>query len=101
LLDQDFGSKESVVFLGKFFDELLVLVEFFQIINRHIFELNILGTIDVVGIGQDTDGHARTRNIWQLYGSRETFVTLRIIVFETDLKLNGLDEFSFLVLRVL
>jgi hypothetical protein len=36
-----------------------------------------------------------------LYGSRETFVTLRIVVFETDLKLNGLNEFSFLVLRVL
>jgi hypothetical protein len=47
------------------------------------------------------DRHARTRNARQLDGAGETFVTLRIIVLQANLELDGLKEIPlFLVLRV-
>lgn len=46
LLDQSFGSDESIVFLSELFNELLVLVEFLQILNGHEgqFLVQLLGT---------------------------------------------------------
>ena len=43
------------------------------------------------------NGHARAGNLWELDGARETFVTLRIIVLETDLEFDGLEEVAFLL----
>lgn len=45
------------------------------------------------------DAHARTRNGWQFDGSGETLVTLRIIVLEADLELDGLEEVSLLLVQ--
>ena len=84
LFDQSFGSQEGVVLFRELLDELFVLVEpeyiiiimkfvakdywlgehpLFQIINRHVLELNLLGTIDIGSISKNADGHARTRNV--------------------------------------
>lgn len=48
LLDQLLGGDEGVVFAREFLDELFVLVEFLQIVDRHRLERVVLGTIDVV-----------------------------------------------------
>lgn len=63
LLDENFGSKESVVLLGELLDELLVLVELLQILNRHVLELDKLGTIDIGSISENADRHARTGDV--------------------------------------
>lgn len=34
-----------------------------QVINGHVFELNLLGTIDVSSIGENANGHARAGNV--------------------------------------
>lgn len=48
------------------------------------------------------DGHVGARDTGKLDGSRETLVTLRVIVLKTDLELDGLEEVSLLgVLGVL
>jgi len=48
------------------------------------------------------DSHAGTRNARELDGARETLVSLRIIVLEADLELDGLQEVSLLgLVRVL
>jgi len=73
-------------------DELLVLVELLQVIDSHEFELNQLGTIDIGGIGQDAHGHTRSRNVRQLDGTRETLVSLGVVVLESDLQLDSLGE---------
>ncbi len=76
----------------------------------------MLRTIDVGGIGEDADGHARARHVWepmctsarqctkicadmknQLDGARETLGALRVIVLQTDLELNRLDEVAALL----
>lgn len=47
------------------------------------------------------DGHVGTRNGRQLDGARETLVTLGVVVLQTDLELDGLEEVSLLlILRV-
>jgi len=97
LLDQDFGSQESIVLLSELLDELLVLVQFFEIINGHVLKLNLLGTIDVGSVTEQADGHARTGNVGQLDSSRETLVTLGIVVLEANLEFDGLDEVALLV----
>lgn len=80
LLDQRLRGEESVVFLGELLDQLLVLVQsntdddehlvvpfertrkektnaLLQIVHRHVFELNLLGPIDVSSIGENADRH--------------------------------------------
>jgi len=42
------------------------------------------------------DGHVWARDNWETDGSGETLVTLRIIVLEADLELDGLEEVSLL-----
>lgn len=50
----------------------------------------MLGTVDVVLVTENADGHVRAGNSGQLDGARETLVTLGVIVLEADLELNGL-----------
>lgn len=45
------------------------------------------------------DAHVGAGDDWQTDGSRETLVTLRIIVLETDLELDGLEEVALLGLE--
>lgn len=43
------------------------------------------------------DAHAGTRNAGQLDGAGETLVTLGVIVLQTDLELDGLEEVPLLL----
>jgi hypothetical protein len=45
------------------------------------------------------NGHAGAGNLGKADRSRETLVTLRIIVLKADLKLDGLEEVSLLGLQ--
>lgn len=118
LLDQGFGSQESIVLLGELLDELLVLVEpigrksssasfliqihpdhrnaLLQILNGHVLQVNLLGLIDVGGVGQNAERHSGSGNVGQLDGTRETLVSLGVVVLQTDLQLDGFDEVSLL-----
>ncbi len=37
----------------------------FEIVNGHVLEFNLLGTIDVSGVSQDAGGLAGSGNIWE------------------------------------
>lgn len=52
--------------------------------------------IEVVDV---PNGHSRSGNNWQTDCSRETLVTLRIIVLEADLEFDGFEEVSLLGLE--
>jgi hypothetical protein len=45
------------------------------------------------------DGHVGTGDGGQLDGARETLVTLGVVVLQTDLKLDGLEEVTLLLLE--
>ena len=85
-----------------------------QVVDGHVLELNLLGTVDVIRIGENAQGHARAGNVGEpatvvrplnidictedsLDGTRETLITLRVVVFEANLELNGLHEVSLLL----
>lgn len=59
----------------------------------------MLGTVDIVLVTQDADGHVGAGHGGQLDGARETLITLRVIVLEADLELDGLEEVSLLGLQ--
>ena len=50
----------------------------------------------LIGLGIVPDGHVRPRHLWQLDSTRETLITLRIIILEADLEFDGLEEISLL-----
>jgi hypothetical protein len=97
LLDQSIRSKESIVLLGELLDELLVLVELLEIINRLEFHTGTLGLITVESITENTDSHTGTSNVGELDGTRETLITLRIVVLQTDLEFNGFSKLTRLL----
>lgn len=45
------------------------------------------------------DAHVWAWNLWEADGSRETLVTLWVIVLKTDLQLDGLEEVTLLGLE--
>jgi hypothetical protein len=96
LLDESLGSDEGIVLAGKLLDELLVLVELLQVISGHGIDTTVLGTINIVLVTENADGHVGAGDGRQADGARETLVTLRVIVLQADLKLNGLEEVALL-----
>jgi len=100
LLDQDFGSKESIVLLGELLDLLLVLVELLQVINGLELHTDLLGLIAVKGITENADGHLGAGNVGKTNGTRETLVTLGIVVLQSNLEFNGLNKVTLLLLRL-
>src|SRR5687767_6254020 len=92
LLDQSLGSDEGIVLASKLLDELLVLVQLLEVVGGHGVNTTVLGTIEIVLVTEDADGHVGARHGGQLDGAGETLVTLRVIVLEADLQLNGLEE---------
>lgn len=115
LLDESLGGQEGVVLLGELLDKLLVLVEFLQVVDGHVLEVDLLGAVDVGGVSENADGHAGAGDIGEpstevrttrtthkagldaLDGARETLVSLGVVVLETNLELDGLDKVTLLL----
>lgn len=75
-------------------DKLLVLVKFLKIFDRHGIVSDVLGTVNVVGVSENTYRHLRPWDLWHLDGSRKTLVSLWVVVLQTDLELDGFCEGS-------
>jgi len=98
LLDQSLGGEESIVLLGELLDLLLVLVELLQVINGLVLHGDLLGLVAVKGITENADGHLGAGDVGETDGTRETLVTLGIVVLESNLELNSLNEVTLLLL---
>jgi len=85
LSDQSVGGQESVVLFGELFDELLVLVELFQVVDGHVGDVVLGGFVDVRLVSEDAHGEFRSSGVWQLDGTGESLVFLRVVVFKHDL----------------
>lgn len=107
LLDQAVGSEEGIVLAGELLDELLVLVKLLQVVGGHGVDTAVLGTVDIVLVTQNADGHVGARDRRQLQhrqyennleidqkttdtnGTAKSLIALRIVVLQADLELNG------------
>ena len=63
LLDEGLRGEEGVVLLGELLDELLVLIELFQVVDGLVLKVDLLRTVDVGGVGENADGHARAGDV--------------------------------------
>ena len=79
LSDQCIGGQESIVLLGKFLDKLLILVEFFQIFNRHVWNSVFGGFIDVSLVTKNANGEFWSGGVRKFDGTGESLVFLGII----------------------
>jgi len=96
LLDEGLGGEEGLVLLRKLLDELLVLVELLQVVDGHVLDLDLLSSIDIGSISENADGHPGSGDVGELDGSRESLIPLRVVVLETNLELDGLNEVPLL-----
>merc|ERR1711915_912361 len=97
LLDEGIRCNESIEALGQLLDFLLVLIQLLQIVSRHAIETKRLGLVTVLLISQKAHFEFRTWHMFELDGSRETLVLLRIVVLEANLKVNSLSKLTLLV----
>ena len=100
LLDEGLGSEEGIVLLSELLDLLLVLVELLQVINGLVLHADLLGLVAVKGITENADRHLGAGDVGETDRARETLVTLGIVVLESNLELNGLNEVTLLLLRL-
>jgi hypothetical protein len=98
LLDESVGSDESIVLARELLDQLLVLVELLEIVRGHGVDTTVLGSVNIVLVTKNADGHVRARDLGKLDGARETLVTLRVIVLQADLEFDGLEKVALLLL---
>lgn len=96
LLNQNLRGNESVVSLRQLLNQLLVLVELLQVVNRHSIDTKGLSSVDIESITEDTDRHVWSWASWQLQSTGETLVSLWVVVLKTDLQLDCLQEVSLL-----
>lgn len=101
LLDHVVGSQEEIVTLGKLLHQLLVLVELLQILNTHVIDTDTVSLFTVSSVSKNTALHLGLGNGGELEGSGETFITDGVVVFQSDLNLDGFGEVTLLSLLVL
>lgn len=101
LLDQSVRRQESVVLLGELLHKLLVLVELLQVINGHEVKRDQLRAVNVRSVSQNAERHAGARHVWEPHCTTETLVTLRVVVLQTNLQLDGLVEVALLFFSAL
>jgi len=100
LSDDSLRGEERVVLGGELLDELLVLVQLLQIIDREEIDADLLGLITVELITEDADGVVGLGDGGELDGARETLVLLGVVVLQTDLELKSLGVSSSLGLTL-
>lgn len=72
------------------------LVQLFQVIDRHVLESQLSGFLAVILVTQNAHFHAWAGKVRKANTSVETFVFGGVIVLQTDLQFDGLQEFTLL-----
>ena len=98
LTKNGFGGEESVVLTGQLLDELLVLVQLLEGFDILAVDTDLSGGINVNLVSENAELHSGLAFAGELDGSGETLILLGIVVLETNLELNGLNELSVLLL---
>ncbi len=94
LLDDGIRGEESVVLVGPLLDDLLVLVELLQAVHINEVVTSSLGFVAVLGVSDDADLLVGASNVGQTVSTSETLILVYVVVLETDLELDGLEEVS-------
>ena len=96
------GSEEEIELLGPLLDEFFVLVEFLEFIKGGDGEVTevvhvLNGFNSMLLIGDEANLEVGSSIVGKSDGTDETLILLGIVILKTELELNGLDEFTFLL----
>lgn len=99
LLEDGVGGNEEGVLLGPLLDEFLVLVELLEGIEIGDIDVDSLFlALDLMLlISDDADLEVGAGEVGESDGTDETLVLLWVVILKGELELNGLSEFSLLV----
>merc|ERR1711931_539572 len=100
LFDQGIRSDETIVSLGQFLHQLLILVQLFQSFNIHVRDVVGFRLITMRFVTKNTDLQLWSGNVLQFDSTTETLVPLGIVILESNLEFDGFQKVSFLRLRV-
>lgn len=82
-------------------NKLLLLVELLKGLSIHCIKTNLASTIAIVSITKDANTHTRAGKMGKAHGAGETLVLLRVVVLQTDLEFDGLNELALGLLGAL
>ena len=95
LFHQGFGSDQHVIRLGPFLDEFLVFVELFKTVFINAGDSVLLGSHAMSSGTENGDTEAGLGGLREFDGTNETFIFFGVVVAETNLEFDGLDELTF------
>jgi hypothetical protein len=101
LLNHVIRGKEEIVLLCKLLNKLLVLVKLLQVLNTHVVDSDTVCLLTMSSVSEHAALEVRAGNGGELESSRETLLTLRIVVLKGNLHLDGLGEVTLLSLNLL
>ena len=98
LFQDGVGSDEEGILLGPTLDQLLLLVELFEVLKINDVDINAeLGDLVLVLlIGNNADLEVGARVVGETHGADESLVLLGVVVLKTNLKLDSLGELALL-----
>jgi hypothetical protein len=64
-------------------------------------KMGITYLLNMLSITKHANLHLRARDVWQLNSTTETLVLLRVIVLQSNLQLNGLNELALLLTSII
>jgi len=98
LPDDALGGEEGIVLLSELLDKLLVLVHLLEGVDVHRIETKTNGVIHVLSITENANAELSLGCVGQPDLTGETLILLGIVVFETNLELDGLGELALCLL---
>lgn len=94
-------GEESIVRVGELLDELLVLLELLQVILGHGGDTSGLSALNILGITNNADRELLLGGDGEADNTGKTLVLDGVVVLQSDLELDGLDELALLLTGVL
>merc|ERR1719197_1771036 len=92
---------KHIVLVGQHSWEFTSLVQLFEVISGHVWDTLRFGFVIVSSITNNANLLLWSWDVWQFDGTRETFIFLWIVVLQSNLKLDGFQEFSLLLFGAL
>merc|ERR1712142_338986 len=96
LFDQGVRSNKTIISLGQFLHQLLILVQLLQSFYIHVWDVVGFRLITMGFVTKNTDLQLGSRDVLQFDSTTETLVSLRIVILESNLQFDSLQEVPFL-----
>lgn len=85
-LDQAVTGQEGVILVAQLLHKLLVLVQFLEVLQVEVRDIELSGLLLMVGIPNHAHAVPGASHSGELHTARETLVLLSVVVLQVDLQ---------------